>query len=133
MNIGLAARQSGMSAKTIRYYEEIGLISPAQRRESGYRDYSDDDVSLLQFLHRARTLGFSVKQCRELLSLYKDRNRASGDVRAIAKEHVVEITRKIDELQAMKDTLEILVQKCHGDDRPNCPILMDLAGGPEKE
>ena len=128
MNIGSAAKQSGMSAKTIRYYEDIGLIEPAQRRDSGYRDYSEDDVHLLQFLHRARSLGFSVKQCRELLSLYKDRNRASGDVKAIALGHVREITDKINELQAMKDTLETLVDKCHGDDRPNCPILKDLAG-----
>ncbi|RED54065.1 Cu(I)-responsive transcriptional regulator [Aestuariispira insulae] len=128
MNIGTAASKSGMSAKTIRYYEDIGLIAPANRRESGYRDYSEDDVHLLQFLHRARSLGFSVKQCRELLSLYKDRNRASGDVKAIALGHVHEISEKIKELQAMKDTLETLVDKCHGDERPNCPILKDLAG-----
>ncbi|WP_259780612.1 Cu(I)-responsive transcriptional regulator [Aestuariispira ectoiniformans] len=128
MNIGDAARISGMSAKTIRYYEDIGLVAPADRRESGYRDYSEDDVHLLAFLHRARGLGFSVKQCRELLSLYQDRNRASADVKAFAQKHVDEITQKIAELEAMKDTLQTLVRKCHGDDRPHCPILEDLAG-----
>lgn len=133
MNIGEAARLSGMSTKTIRYYEDIGLIAAADRRESGYRDYSEDDVHLLAFLHRARGLGFSVKQCRELLSLYRDRNRASADVKAIAQGHVDEITIKINELQEMKNTLQTLVNKCHGDDRPHCPILEDLAKNKNQE
>lgn len=133
MNIGDAAKRSGMSAKTIRYYEEIGLVEPASRRESGYRDYSVEDVHLLAFLHRARKLGFSVRSCRELLSLYRDRNRASADVKAIARGHVEEITQKIIELQSMKDTLQTLIEKCHGDDRPHCPILEDLAGDKEDQ
>ena len=129
MNIGEAARLSGMNAKTIRYYEDVGLIQPAGRTGAGYRDYSDADVHMLQFLARARGLGFSVKTCRELLSLYRDRSRASADVKAIANTHVDEISRKIEELQAMKDTLQSLISRCHGDDRPDCPILADLAGG----
>ena len=129
MNIGEAARLSGMNAKTIRYYEDVGLIHPAGRTAAGYRDYSNADVHMLQFLARARGLGFSVNVCRELLSLYRDRSRASADVKAIASTHVDEISRKIDELQSMKDTLQSLISRCHGDDRPDCPILADLAGG----
>lgn len=129
MNIGEAARLSGMNAKTIRYYEDVGLIQPAGRTAAGYRDYSDTDVHMLQFLARARGLGFSVNVCRELLSLYRDRSRASADVKALASSHVDEISRKIDELQSMKDTLQSLISRCHGDDRPDCPILADLAGG----
>ena len=129
MNIGAAARLSGMNAKTIRYYEDVGLLAPAGRTAAGYRDYSDSDVHMLRFLARARGLGFSVNSCRELLSLYRDRDRASADVKAIASGHVDDITRKIDELQSMKDTLQSLISRCHGDDRPDCPILADLAGG----
>ncbi len=128
MNIGDAAKLSGMSAKTIRYYEDIGLVLAASRNEAGYRDYGDREVHMLQFLNRARSLGFSVKECRELLSLYNDRDRASADVKAIAKIHMDEISRKIEELQAMRITLSALMDKCHGDDRPDCPILMGLAG-----
>lgn len=127
MNIGEAAEKSGLSAKTIRYYESSGLIAPARRSASGYRDYSDDDVHILKFIHRARDLGFSVKDCQALLSLYQDRNRASADVKAIADEHIERISRKIEELAAMRSTLQTLVERCHGDDRPDCPILHDLS------
>ena len=128
MKIGAAAKLSGMSAKTIRYYEDIGLILSAGRNPSGYRDYGDRDVHTLQFLNRARSLGFSVKECRELLSLYQDRGRASADVKAIAQTHVDEISRKITELKGMHETLSALMDKCQGDDRPDCPILTGLAG-----
>lgn len=127
MNIGEAARRSGLAAKTIRYYEETGLIAPAARRESGYRDYSAEDVHLLRFLKRARGLGFSVKDCATLLSLYRDRDRASADVKALAEGHIGEIESKIAELQGMRDALRHLVERCHGDERPDCPILSDLA------
>lgn len=132
MNIGAAAKRSGITAKTIRYYEDIGLIEPVGRTAAGYRDYSDEDVHILQFLNRARSLGFSVKQCRDLLSLYRDRNRASADVKAVARGHIADITQKIEELENMRDTLQTLVDKCHGDDRPNCPILQDLSGERDK-
>ncbi|MBK1625318.1 Cu(I)-responsive transcriptional regulator [Afifella marina] len=127
MNIGDAAQASGLPPKTIRYYEDIGLVQP-DRRGNNYRDYSDTHVHNLQFLARARSLGFSIEECRQLLSLYGDRCRASGDVKAIAIRHISEIERKIAELQAMHDTLSSLVEACHGDHRPDCPILKDLAG-----
>ncbi len=127
MKIGEAARQSGLPAKTLRYYEEIGLVVPSGRQDNGYRNYSDRDVRLLHFVHRARSLGFSVRQCRELLALYLDRNRASADVKRIALARIAEIERKIRELEAMKAELEHLAEKCHGDERPDCPILDDLA------
>ena len=126
MNISDAATECGLPAKTIRYYEDIGLVSPG-RLANGYRDYDEDDLHKLRFLQRARGLGFSVEDCRGLLSLYEDRNRASGDVKKIAKTHLSEIERKIAELQSLRDTLSDLVQSCHGDDRPNCPIINDLA------
>ena len=128
MNIGKAAKLSDMSAKTIRYYEDIGLVLPVGRNDAGYRDYSAREVHMLQFLNRARSLGFSVKDCRELLSLYNDGERASADVKVIAQTHVDEISRKIDELKEMRLTLSALMNKCHGDDRPDCPILQGLAG-----
>lgn len=127
MNIGEAARQSGLPAKTIRYYEESGLIIPARRTESGYRDYSDTDVHTLKFLKRARDLGFPVKDCAILLSLYQDRNRSSADVKAVAQQHIDKIREKIAELEQMDATLTDLMNRCHGDDRPDCPILHDLA------
>ena len=126
MNISDAAIECGLPAKTIRYYEDIGLVSPG-RLANGYRDYDEDDLHKLRFLQRARWLGFSVEDCRVLLSLYEDRNRASADVKKIAKTHLGEIERKIAELQSLRDTLSDLVQSCHGDDRPNCPIINDLA------
>ncbi|MCO5081556.1 MAG: Cu(I)-responsive transcriptional regulator [Rhizobiaceae bacterium] len=127
MNVGEAARASGLPAKTIRYYEEIGLISPA-RAANGYRDYASGDIHRLAFLRRARGLGFSVEECRQLLALYRDKSRASQDVREIAIAHVGAIDEKIRELQAMRGTLNKLIHACHGDHRPDCPILDDIAG-----
>ncbi len=127
MNIGQAADLSGLPVKTIRYYEEIGLLV-ADRQANGYRDYGDRHVHLLRFLARARGLGFTVEECRSLLSLYQDRSRASADVRGLAKEKLTHIDRKIAELESMRTTLADLVEACHGDDRPDCPILDDLAG-----
>lgn len=128
MNIGKASTASGASAKMIRYYESIGLIPPAQRTESGYRFYTDDNVHVLRFIRRARDLGFSVEDIAGLLALWQDRHRASGDVKRIAMGHVAALRRKIDELQGMVDTLQSLAAHCHGDDRPDCPILADLDG-----
>ncbi|MGB3540164.1 MAG: Cu(I)-responsive transcriptional regulator [Mesorhizobium sp.] len=127
MNVGEAARRAGLPAKTIRYYEEIGLIRP-ERAGNGYRAYSGDDVHRLAFLKRARTLGFSIEDCRQLMALYQDRERASADVRQIAAAHVRVIEEKVRELQAMRATLQKLVHACHGDERPDCPILEEMAG-----
>ncbi|MCI5078298.1 Cu(I)-responsive transcriptional regulator [Oricola sp.] len=127
MNIGNAAEKASLPAKTIRYYEEIGLITPG-RAENGYRDYSDNDVHRLRFLQRSRSLGFTIDECRLLLSLYDDKQRASADVKAMALEKVAEIERKIADLQSLRDTLSTLARHCHGDGRPDCPIIDDLAG-----
>lgn len=127
MNIGEAARRSGVPAKTIRYYEEIGLIPAADRNGSGYRDYGGNDVETLKFIAHARSLGFSVKDVADLLQLWRDRGRASADVKRIAAEHVAAVERKIEDLQAIRRTLLGLVEACHGDDRPDCPILDGLA------
>ena len=127
MNIGTAAEASGLPAKTIRYYEEIGLVAPA-RRDNGYRDYDEADVHRLRFLHRARGLGFSIDDCRHLLSLYDDKHRASADVKALARQRIGDIDAKIAELQSLRGTLSALVHACHGDERPDCPILDELAG-----
>ena len=127
MNIGDVSRASGLPAKTIRYYEDIDLVCPA-RGANGYRDFSEQDVHKLAFLGRSRSLGFTIEDCRKLMSLYEDRDRASADVKALASEHLDRIAQKIEELQALKSTLETLVVRCHGDDRPDCPILDDLAG-----
>ena len=127
MNIGDAAKQSGLPAKTIRYYEDIALIVPG-RGENGYRVYAPNDVHKLQFVQRARGLGFSVEDCRALLSLYEDDNRASADVKSIAESHLAGIEAKIAELKALHETLKHLVDHCHGDDRPQCPIINGLAG-----
>ena len=127
MNIGEAAAQSGVPAKTIRYYEEIGLIQPARRADNGYRAYRAADVHMLRFVQRARSLGFSVRDCRQLLQLYQDPHRASADVKALAERRVAEIDRKMAELRGMRATLVQLAENCHGDDRPECPILEDLA------
>ncbi len=127
MNIGEASERSGLPAKTIRYYEDIALVAP-ERADNGYRDYSSSDVHRLRFLHRARNLGFSIDECRLLLSLYSDRNRASSDVKTMAEQKLKEIDAKIAELQSLKDALQPLVDCCHGDERPDCPILDDLAG-----
>ncbi|MCF3628482.1 Cu(I)-responsive transcriptional regulator [Thalassospiraceae bacterium LMO-SO8] len=127
MNIGEAAKQSGLPAKTIRYYEEISLVVPG-RSGNGYRAYSPTDVHKLQFVQRARGLGFSVEDCRALLSLYEDDHRASADVKAIAEGHLAGIEAKIAELKALHKTLKHLVDTCHGDSRPHCPIIDGLAG-----
>ena len=126
MNIKDAAARSGLPAKTIRYYEEIALIRPS-RGANGYRAFSETDVHKLAFLSRARSLGFAIEDCRMLLDLYEDETRASADVKEIARGHLVEIERKIAELEAMRRTLTRLVDTCHGDDRPDCPILDGLA------
>ncbi len=127
MNIGSAARESGLPAKTIRYYEDIGLLQPG-RRANGYRAYNDNDIHRLAFLKRARGLGFSIDECRQLMALYDDRERASHDVREIAISNVQAIEAKIAELQSMKATLNRLIKACHGDHRPDCPILEEIAG-----
>jgi Cu(I)-responsive transcriptional regulator len=126
-NIGEAAKASGVSAKMIRHYESIGLIDAAQRTDAGYRMYSGRDVQVLQFIHRGRELGFSLDQIKTLLALWQDKHRASKDVRAMAQQHIAELDAKIASMQAMRRTLEQLATRCHGDDRPDCPILDDLA------
>jgi Cu(I)-responsive transcriptional regulator len=132
-SIGEAAERSGLPAKTIRYYEEIGLVRPA-RGANGYRAFGAEEIHKLAFLARARSLGFSVAECRALLSLWEDRGRASADVKALAHRHLAEIERKIAELDGLRATLAALVRRCQGDDRPDCPILDDLAGaGPPRE
>ncbi len=125
MNIGQAAEQSGLPAKTIRYYEDIGLIKPL-RDTNGYRAFRDSDIHKLSFLGRARALGFTIEDCRNLLALWEDTDRASADVRAIAKDHLAQIEIKITDLQNMQRTLSDLVRDCAGDDRPDCPILSQL-------
>jgi Cu(I)-responsive transcriptional regulator len=126
-NIGEAARASGVTAKMVRHYESIGLLPPARRTEAGYRQYGMDDVRILQFIHRGRALGFSLDQIAGLLALWRDKGRASADVRRLALEHIDELDRKIAELEAMKRTLAALASSCHGDARSDCPILDDLA------
>ena len=126
MNIGKAAAASGVSAKMIRYYESIDLLAAARRTDAGYRFYTDEDVHVLRFIRRARDLGFSLADIAELLALWRDQRRASADVKRIALEHVVALERKIAELQGMADTLRTLAAHCHGDARPDCPILTDL-------
>ena len=126
-NIGEAARASGVSAKMIRHYESIGLLPPARRTDAGYRLYGEQDVRVLQFIHRGRALGFSLEQVANLLALWQDKGRASADVRRLAETHIDELERKIAELEAMKRTLQALAHSCHGDQRSDCPILDDLA------
>ncbi len=128
MNIGRAAERSGLPPKTIRYYEDIGLLKPA-RRANGFRDYADRDVHELRFIARARGLGFSVEECRHLLELYRDTGRASAEVRAMAAGHIEAIRAKMEELRAMELTLSRLVDQCAGDERPDCPILEGLSSG----
>ncbi|MBK4722025.1 Cu(I)-responsive transcriptional regulator [Azospirillum sp. YIM DDC1] len=126
MNIGEAAKASGMSAKLIRYYESIGLISEAGRTVSGYRVYTRQEVNILRFVKRARTLGFSIERIRQLVGLWQNKQRASAEVKRVALEHVAELEAKITEMQAMADTLKELADACQGDHRPDCPILKDL-------
>ncbi|MBL8277197.1 MAG: Cu(I)-responsive transcriptional regulator [Pelomonas sp.] len=127
MNIGEAARASGVSAKMIRHYESLGLIDAPARTDAGYRVYTDREVHLLRFIRHSRDLGFSLAQTAELLGLWQDRARPSRQVRALAQAHLAELEAKLAELQAMKATLAHLVHCCHGDERPDCPILETLA------
>ena len=130
MNIGEAASRSGVSAKMIRYYESIGLITAPARTAAQYRVYAADDVHTLRFVRRSRDLGFSLEETRELLALWRDKSRASADVKNLAMAHVRELEEKAAELKAMADTLRHLATHCHGDHRPDCPILADFAGAP---
>ena len=127
MNIGAAAERSGVSAKMIRYYESVGLFDAAARRANGYRDYDDADVAMLQFVRRTRDLGFSLEEVRTLLTLWRDRRRSSRDVRRLAEKHLADLEVRMAEMRAVSRTLKQLVHACHGDDRPECPILDDLA------
>jgi Cu(I)-responsive transcriptional regulator len=133
MNIGEAAKASGVSAKMIRHYESVGLFPEAARTESGYRQYTDKEVSTLRFVRQSRDLGFSIEQIRALLGLWQDRKRPSRQVRALAQAHIEDLDEKLKELQSMKATLEHLVHCCHGDDRPDCPIIDSLAQEPPEE
>ncbi len=126
MNVRDAAARSGLPAKTIRYYDDIGLVVP-DRQANGYRDYNDQTIQKLAFLKRARQLGFSIDDCRQLLSLYEDKGRASADVRSLAEKHLIEVDKRLEELQHLRATLSHLVHSCRGDDRPDCPILADLS------
>ena len=127
MNVSEAARRSGLPAKTIRYYEEVGLIRPAKRQDNRYRDYDETDVHRLRFVQRARGLGFSVEDCRQLLSLWHDDARTSAEVRRLAAGHLAGVRDRIARLRTMEETLERLVERCRGDAEPDCPILDDLA------
>ena len=128
MNIGEAARQSGVSAKMVRHYESLGLLPQVHRTDSGYRQYSDAEVHTLRFIKRGRDLGFSMAEIAELVSLWNNRRRASASVRRIAQKHADDLTRRIADMQAMQQTLTHLVHGCQGNERPECPILDDLAG-----
>jgi MerR family transcriptional regulator, copper efflux regulator len=128
MTIGQAAKSSAVSAKMIRHYESIGLLPKAQRTESGYRLYDDNDVHTLRFIQRARSLGFPLETIRTLLALWCNRRRSSAQVKDLAERHIADLERKIAEMQSMVRTLKHLSHHCHGDDRPDCPILDDLAG-----
>ena len=128
VNIGVAAERSGVSAKMVRHYESLGLLPHVQRTDSGYRQYTGTDVHSLRFIKRSRDLGFSMAEIAELLGLWHNRRRTSASVKRIASAHVDDLAQRIEAMQAMKRSLEQLLHCCHGDDRPNCPILDDLAG-----
>jgi len=127
MNIGEAAKASGVSAKMIRHYESVGLFPEPNRTDSGYRQYSEKEVHTLRFIRQARDLGFSLEQISELLALWQNRRRPSRQVKALAEAHIKELEQKLQDIQVMKSTLEHLVHCCHGDDRPDCPILETLS------
>ena len=126
MNIGEASARSGVSAKMIRYYESVGLLPEPERRQSGYRAYAENDIHRLRFVRRARDFGFLVEQIRELLRLWSDRNRPSAEVKRIAEAHVADLDARIVQLTALRDSMKDLARRCHGDGRPDCPILADL-------
>ena len=128
MNIGEVSERSGLPPKTIRYYEDINLVRPL-RSDNGYRSFRESDIHKLALLGRARALGFSIEDCRTLLSLYEDETRESAQVKAVAKEHLTEIDNKIAQLKSMRETLSHLIEACQGDHRPDCPILKDLSRG----
>lgn len=128
MKIGAASSASGISERMIRHYEKIGLMPKAARRDSGYRDYDDRDLHTLRFIGRARDAGFPIEEIRQLLALWHDRERSSADVKALALARAAELKKKAKELEAMRRSLEHLAERCHGDDRPDCPILFDLEG-----
>ncbi|MFK7944702.1 MAG: Cu(I)-responsive transcriptional regulator [Paracoccaceae bacterium] len=128
MNIGAAAKASGLPIKTVRYYADIGLVTPRLRSRSGYRVYTENELSKLVFARRARTFGFTIDETRELLSLYEDRRRSSADVKRIAQGRLEDIEARMSELQALHNQLSHLVSACHGDDRPDCPIISGFAG-----
>ena len=123
MNIGKAAKLSGLTVKTVRYYADIGIIVPQRNHETGYRDFSNEDVAKLQFIRKARKFDFSIEECRELLALYQDKNRPSRDVKALTLGKISEIDKKLTELKSLRQQLSQLATSCHGNDRPNCPIL----------
>ncbi len=127
MNIGEAAKLSGINAKLIRHYESIGIVPKASRTDAGYRNYSETDVHILIFVKRSRNLGFSMKEIKKLVSLWRNKARASAEVKTLAMKHIAEMEKKIVELQQMVMTLKHLSKNCHGDGRPDCPILNDLA------
>ena len=127
MNIGQAAKLSGLTVKTVRYYANIGLIMPLQDNQTGYRSFSEYDVAKLQFIGKARRFDFSINECRELLSLYQDKNRPSSEVKALTLEKIAQIDSKLDELTRLRDQLSHLANHCQGDGRPECPILDALS------
>ncbi|MBB2486937.1 Cu(I)-responsive transcriptional regulator [Mitsuaria sp. WAJ17] len=133
LNIGEAAARSGVSAKMLRHYESLGLLGEVSRTDAGYRQYSEREVHILRFIRRGRDLGFSMAEIAELLKLWQDRRRASSQVKKIAQAHIADLDRRLAEMQAMRQTLLQLTQCCHGDERPDCPILDGLAGGPAAE
>ena len=126
--IGTAAERAGVSARMVRHYESLGLLAPVARTDSGYRQYTEADVHTLRFIRRARDLGFSMDEIATLLGLWQDKRRASSQVKRIAQQHIANLTERIAAMQAMQRSLQALVSCCHGDDRPDCPILDDLAG-----
>lgn len=127
MNIGQASKATGVSTKMIRYYESVGLIRPADRTDSNYRDFGERDINELRFIRRARNLGFSVEEISKLLALWRDNGRPSREVKEVAEKHVADLDAKITEMRVMADTLRHLAKSCAGDDRPDCPILGDLS------
>ena len=128
MQIGVAAKRSGVNAKMIRHYEAIGLLPAGARAANDYRDYGESEVHELHFIRRARDLGFSLAEIGQLLSLWRDKSRRSANARALAQRHLADVERRIEALRSIAETLQALVQACHGDERPGCPILGDLAG-----